>query len=198
MPINSNETIRRESIEEIDRMISHFSQKQALYNELDVCRRNIEYYSNPDLIIRGFTGKPLIVIGIILTALSASFFFSVLFFLIFAYAVTNQGEIMIPLYVLALGIVIGIVLIVSGKMTYNRFFIRNQDKKKDLINQNKSRLDQISDELINHYYAYGSCKTGYEYTEPKTLYRIWEKLVRGRADTINEAIKSIYRDQNFY
>ena len=97
MPINSNETIRRESIEEIDRMISHFSQKQALYNELDICRRNIEYYSNPDLIIRGFTGKPLIVIGIILTALSASFFFSVLFFLIFAYAVTNQGEIMIPL-----------------------------------------------------------------------------------------------------
>ena len=76
MPINSNETIRRESIEEIDRMISHFSQKQALYNELDICRRNIEYYSNPDLIIRGFTGKPLIVIGIILTALSTSFFFS--------------------------------------------------------------------------------------------------------------------------
>lgn len=43
---------RKSSLEEMDRMINYFSQKQAQYDEYDDCVEQIAYYSKPSTVVR--------------------------------------------------------------------------------------------------------------------------------------------------
>ena len=43
-----------------------------------------------------------------------------------------------------------------------------------------------------HYNSYGECPLGVEYSNPKTIERIYDMVQRGEADTIQEAVKQFY------
>lgn len=166
--------IRKNEIEELKSIISHFSLKTETYREYDSICLKVEQLNN---------GKSvrLLVWGIILTALGAFFSISS----IVESAVYNGLFALSFLFVFLPGIIMILFFIRHSK---------NYDKAKASCFK---KYSELSSELFNHYLKYKNCPIGVEYSNPDFLCFLLEKIYSGRADTIKEALNLVVDDSKY-
>lgn len=196
-PIAIQEKTRTESIEEMNRMIQYFGQKQQQYDEYDDCVEKINYYSNPNSIVKvsGNRGTTQITIGIVMVCLTLFFGgFPALFSL---FALGGSYDISSPLAILfffTAFMVGGVVLVVLGVSKNSEYSRLVRQERANLLSKYDERLTELANELQIHYKKYGYCATGPSYTNPKILSKLNELLALGRADTIKEAINLMHQE----
>ena len=167
--INTNNTVREDSMEELREMYNYFSVKADAYDELERLERHISQG-----VRIGKAGKVLGILLIILGGIVA----------VVGYSLGSVAGI-IGLLISGLGV----YMIVSRSKNYN--------KQVRTIAEEQQRLGELADELILHYNNYGPCPIGIEYTDPKSLEAIYEVIRQGRADTPKEAINLLGHDAHF-
>lgn len=155
---------RSESIEEINKMIAHFSKKSNEYKEYDNLISNIPRLQRRKAVA-------LLVWGIIFTIISSI------------------------ILMLSGGATFGVVLLVIGILMIIGQILINVSRR-NRLNESYHRLSIVSEELFNHYNAYGMCLLGPEYTNPEILTRIKETILGGRADTPKEALNVLLDDMH--
>lgn len=185
--------MRTAEVDELDHMIEYFGKKQDLYDEVTDCENKVDYYSNPNVVFKGFTGRPLKVIGLILTIVSCV--------LCYISAIVASMVKNIYLYiivaVLALFIAAGVILIIAGVKKSNRFYLNSNFKKALIVKDNKLRIVELQAELYEHYENYGYCCIGFEYSNPLILNLIRNTIVSGQADSIKEALNILKQNERF-
>lgn len=185
--------MRAAEIEDLDHMIDYFGQKQDLYDEVADCEKNVEYYSNPNVVFSGFTGRPLKVMGLIHTIISGILFFITAM----VGMVVDNIYVNIIVALLTLSVVAGVILIVAGVKKSNRFYLNSNFKKAVIVKENKLRIVELQSELYEHYENYGYCCIGFEYSNPLLLNVIRNTIISGQADSIKEAINILKQDERF-
>ena len=58
----------------------------------------------------------------------------------------------------------------------------------------RTRINELAQELTQHFRAYGYCPVGPEYTNPSILQQIMSVIQSGRAETPKEAINVLLDD----
>ena len=204
--LGQQEQTRKESLNELNRMIQFFGQKQQQYDEYDACGERITYLSDPktQVRIRASGGKPLKIIGIILMAgcLPLALIISSIFtvYLESMFSSSNEaGAAWTILFVLILFLALagGLTLLIIGILKNSNYASEQRKQKAIQLQQTKERLATLADELTAHYRSYGYCAVSPEYTNPKILETIKEKVWSGRADTIKEAINIMLQDEHY-
>lgn len=170
---NDNNEKRNETLAELSKMHEHFSKVQSKYDEIDQINEMLPKLNR--------IGKiPMLVFGCI--ALTIAIILTVVVCVNFSgFYDYNNGMLSLYCYMFYMA---GIGLIVG-------FIIFNNVRKKRIQNYN-DRLEQLAGELMFHYNSYGECPLGVEYSNPKTIERIYDMVQRGEADTIQEAVKQFY------
>ena len=203
-PVAQQGDIRQASIAEIDRLIRYFSQKQAQYDEYDICCEKITFYSNPrsSAAVKGGSGTLFLVFGLIMAIGGGTFSYYSLIVLLAAYQTVSQGKeftseyfmymalFLIPLVVFILGAVF-IILSIIKRRSHNR---KVKSEKERLLAHYEERSDALVNELITHFRNYGNCPVEAAFTNPRVLSLMHEALIRGRADTIKNAIYVLFMD----
>ena len=87
----------------------------------------------------------------------------------------------------------GVVVMLIGLALIGGF-IAFEVKRKKQVQSVKERLENVENELTQHYQACANCQIGPEYTHPAVLERIHGLIQSGRADTIKEAINLMLSD----
>lgn len=175
---------RIDAINEINRMIDYFSQKQNQYDEYDRCSQTIAVKKNGPSSALLVWGIVLIILGILLitgwipTIIRQN--------PSFIYLIQNRQKDIFVSIILLLVLFAGIVMVVIYKMIDKRMH------KEMYIAV--SRMNTLALELTDHYNDYGFCFVGPEYTNPEILKLIANVLKAGRADTIKEAINVLLDD----
>lgn len=189
-PYSQQESIRKETLVEIDRMIEYFDQKQKLYDEYDSCIEDIEYYEDPKTrVTLESTGKVRRILGIIFTIIG----FVSTDIAVFIHRVSKDGNVG-GIICCATILITGILCLVFGIRASVVFRRAEREGKEELINETEEKLNKITEELIQYYQEYGYCPTGPSYTNPKILRKLRELIYMGRADTIKEAINTMLQD----
>ncbi len=184
--------MRKESINELDRMIMFFGRKQKKYDEYDACSEMLAFLANPQARVKVniIWGRPYKIWGIIimLCSLPAALFFGFYF---------EEGSFTAFLTVLLIILVFGLLLLIVG-IIKNRLYEKEQKfQKETLLRQNQDRIADLATELKTHYNAYGYCTVGSAYTNPKILSAIKNMICSGRADTIKEAINVMINNEQY-
>ena len=196
-PIALQEKTRTESIAEMNIMIRYFGQKQKQYDEYDDCVEKINYYINPNSIVKvsGNRGTTQITIGIVRICLTLFFGgFPALFSL---FALGGSYDISSPLAILfffTAFMVGGVVLVALGVSKNSEYSRLVRQERANFLSKYDERLTELASELQIHYNNYGYCATGPSYTNPKILSKLNELLALGRADTIKEAINLMHQE----
>lgn len=166
--IDARKNTRNAELTELERMMRHFSQKNAQYEEYDRLSAELDLYAK---------GKhhALLVWGIIVSVLGM-LLCSVLYF-----GTVGEAQYM------ALFLFLAGQAMVVGYIVYSVRYT----KRKETIT---SRYDAVSYELFEHYCAYGICAVGCEYTNPTNLAAVSRTIRSGRADTIKEALNVLVED----
>lgn len=167
---------RQDSINELAKMISYFSEKTDLYQEYDVDQNKLAY------LMKG-TGKAPLVWGIIITAI---FGFSAVVSFLSVFSDGLSLGWMIGLGIQSFFVLLGILLIVV--------YIVKSSKNKSETASYRTRLADIAYELTNHYVNYGFCALGAEYTNPAILVKVADVIRSGCADNPKEAINTLLND----
>ena len=169
------DAIRQKSIVDMNNLINYFSQKQQQYNEYDSVTESIS-----QLLGRHRKPVPLLVWGIIITVLSSVFLLS------FKDVKDMPGFkiFLIVSVIIGLGMIAGFILLSIRASNYN----------KNKLKSDVERQAELSEELANHYYAYGYCPVGMEFTNPTILRTIADNIRQGRADTPKEALNNLLDD----
>lgn len=169
--------VRNSELAEIDRMIKYFSLKSAQYAEYDrLC----------PMVNKAIKGEKvgLLVWGIIVLLLG----FILLIFTLLGWSSAKDLASVIPALFMYLSIGVGLIV---GHIFYAKSF----KKKASNIYQ---LYDQLTNELFEHYKAYGYCPIGPEYTNPSNLVSIFNTIRSGRADTTKDAINVLVEDSYRY
>ena len=209
--LSQSQNLRKESLEEIDRMISYFGEKQALYDEYDNCVGQILYYSDPSSDVK--LDKPEFV----LCAKGKNSVYLGLITIICGLMVWigswpepfTDGELVNTIFsIIGFSIVIaGFVWMCIGihiRKNYNRSYRKYLADTKREKQAERERLIKHYEErrhgmvyLLNEYYKnYGYCPIAAEYTNPKILKKIREPIYIGRADTIKEAMNLLFAENH--
>lgn len=189
-PMNAmqmQENNRKDALAEMTKLIDHFGQKQAQYDEYDICIENLNILSNPRAPLRGnfgISGTPFIIIGAIVMGLGIELV-----------ALTSLGG-----SVGATGALF--VLLGSGSLAAGIVLKVMRNKKikayrENMLLQCQNRYNELSNELSNHYRAYGYCPMSPELTNPKTLSKLRDIIWQGRADSIKESINILRMDEHY-
>ena len=186
---------------ELDRMISYFGQKQALYDEYDKCIENIKFLNDPRNKVKvkaGIPGLPFIISG----AFLAPNFIAFLLMCLFAYGwvkadtpghqVDNQAT--VTMFSIAIiGILISIAAIVFGIIMNIKRKKKYKEARASMLKQNADRLNVLVNELSANYNQCGSCVVSSLYSNPGILLKIREIISSGRASSINDAINLLHQ-----
>lgn len=173
---------KEECIDELTRILGHFSKVQPTYDNYDNnlrirAEKAGEYNSSNDpddlynkiylfLYALGFT---LTVMGFVFWASSGEF-------------IKQWGWFVSGNIAGSIGVFLSVV-----KARYMRRL------RREIIECDTARAS-LATELTKHYANYGYCIIGPEYTNPKILDKIIGNLRYGRANTLNDAIKILYHD----
>ena len=172
MGMNRNMISERErsaSLNELNRMAQHFSQKQDQYDEYDRVSDQIDTLSGP-------RSHALLVWGIILLALMGSSS-------LIAAISTHDSKAWLWFAICC----------IPGVLMITGYILRGVYLKSRLRNC-YARYDELSEELEQHFVSYGYCPVGMEYSNPKILELIYNVIRQGRADTPKEAINVLLID----
>lgn len=194
-PLGQQEITRRETLNELDRMIKFFGRKEKKYDEYDACSEMIAYLNDPKARVKVnmIWGRPFKIWGIIL--MSCSFPIALVFASEFGSPGNPVYQNAIPFFIIFL--IAGLILLIVG-IIKNGIYESEQIKQKDLLlRQNQDRIVELSTELMKHYNAYGYCAVSSAYTNPKILSAIRDMVYSGRADTIKEAINVMIQDEHY-
>ncbi len=168
--------MRKESLNELSRMIDYFGRKQQQYIEYDQCNARL------NKIMRGTSAAPL-VWGIIISS------FTLLPLLLLASELvagrTRSGN-LVGFITFGFVFLIGIGLIV---LYICKKAGRGKEKTRLL-----ARVGQLATELTSYFMAFGYSPLGAEYTNPEILTRIADVLRSGRADSPKEAVNIMLVD----
>lgn len=166
---------REKNLNEITRMINHFSPKVDIYQDYENCKTDIVRYSRSSV-------APL-VWGIIV----------VLFGLIPAFgAITaNYKDTIIQNAIIA-GV---LILIGAGLIT---LFILKKVYNKKKVDALYEKLGELSTELNLLYNGFSNCVLPAEYTDPRILFKIQSLIVSGRCITIGNALNAMLAVRNTY
>ena len=174
---------KEECIAELTRTYWYFNTMHAEYDEYDACIRNSNFASREyrkrtrhDSDETNFSiffcavGTALFIVGIVIWLLFEESFYKSILWLIIGSLIGSAG-----------------VLMWIKEDSINRILRKE-------IKNNTSRQVQLAKELTKYYKNYGYCIIGPQYSNPKIIWRILENLKSGRADTLQNAIKLLYRD----
>ncbi len=200
--MGQQEITRKESLNELDRMIKYFSQKQDKYDEYDACNERISFLSNPKTTVRVnvMGGKPLKIIGIIMMAGCLPVTIFIFFFIANEFGLNLIGTdigVVVFVVVLMLVLLAGGTLLVLGILKNSSYMSEQRKQKAIQLADTQKRLDELGNELIAYYQAYGYCAVSSSYTNPKILATIRDTVWSGRADTIKEAINVMIQDAHY-
>lgn len=192
--------VRQSETDELERMINHFSQKQAQYDEYDQVMRRLDPANRKKRV-------GLLVWGIIFCFISA------VLFLVF-YSLSRSLSYGHPGYYSYASAIFkpsyragyssntapmwlcGIVFF--GGLTMIIMFIITSVVRANNYSRALSRYEALSAELMDHYSAYlasrGHCLVSPEYTNPHNLAEILNVIRSGRADTIRDAVNILVED----
>ena len=166
---------RDKNLNEIARMINHFSPKIDVYQKHDKCISEINRYSR--------TSVAPLVWGIILSVVGLFVTYS---------AITAKYKDNIIAY----SIIAGIFLLAGAGLIFMFVFKKKTHKtKKDAL---YAELREVSNELSLIYNGFSNCILPAEFTDPRILYKIQSLIVSGRCMTINNAINSMLTYSNNY
>ena len=168
--------MRKESLNELSRMIDYFGRKHPQYHEYDNCNARL------NKLMRGTSVAPL-VWGIIICVFNSIFLLILLseFFSRKGRSSSYGGIIFFGLFFL---VGVGLIVLYICKSAG-----RGKEKTRLL-----ARIGQLAQELTQYYIAFGYCPLGAEYTNPEILTRVADVLRSGRADSPKEAINIMLVD----
>ena len=177
--------LRRQSLEEMLRLIQYFSKKAPQYDEYErLNTRLIELDKDRFLGLRK--------LGQILLAIFSPF---IAIFLIFYFSQRSElkadPDYSITEVIVAFAI-IGVILLICIWLITLPIFDRK--KRREEAGRIIMRQVAISGELGEYYREFGPCIVGYEYTNPRVLQMIAQTIENGRADTPKEAINRLLED----
>lgn len=173
--------IRNQSLEEINRMIEYFGNKQVLYDEYEQIQYQIEKLNpQPDPNETWLQGY--------LRSYRKNFlpFIFIVPLILFGATVASTG---------GAGILAGLLFIGIGVLLFI-YVVNKHNTKTEEIDQSYQSLSRITNELKEHYRSYGPCAVGYEFSNPKILEEIAHIIECGRADTIKEALNRLLEDHH--
>ena len=166
--VNMRYNVRSSEMNEVDRMINYFSQKNDLYAEYEsLCARLDPRFKKKKV--------GLLVLGIIAGIIG-------FYVAVFGISLKSAGTI-------GFG-----VLMIAGGAVMIFGFIRSSSARNENYSKTYSRFDEVSNELYNHYLNYGPCLVSAQYTNPSNLRIILDTIRSGRADTIKEAVNILVED----
>lgn len=164
---------RDKNLNEIARMINHFSPKIDIYQKHDKCISEINRYSR--------TSVAPLVWGIIVAVIGLFVTYS---------AITAKYKDNIIAY----SIIAGIFLLAgAGLIVLFVFKKKTHKSKKEAL---YAELRELSNELNLIYNGFSNCVLPSEFTDPRILYKIQSLIVSGRCMTINNAINSMLTYSN--
>lgn len=175
--IQRTSDLRAQNLDEIDRMIGYFGQKQALYDEIEMLFAEIQKLKDePDAPYDTSTGNALYCFFYFVFRKAFLFIMGV-WLIIMGLSTLSQPD----------GASAGLFFaVIGGLVLYLAIKLRNSRLNK--IEQYDQRCKQIASELKEYYQGYGPCVVGSEYSAPKILVELKSIIESGRADTIKEAI----------
>lgn len=192
-PVTSSYNVQQKDaktacLNELDRMINYFEKKQSVYDQYDLCVKNIEYYSNPgtQIKISAGTGTVILVAGIVLTVNGFVDLTGLgcLYKALSDRLASASGIRIIFLLVL----LAGLILVITGKDKLTKNRNKRRDEKQRLIEENGKKLSELNIELNEYYKMYGNCLLDLAYTNPKILKELRKLISMGKADSIEKAV----------
>ena len=166
---------REANLNEIAKMINHFSPKLEVYQDYEKCYQDILKYNNRSV-------APF-VWGILIMLQSFAAFFL---------ATSSKFKDTIMMYVIA-----GLVILLIGAAFVALYFIkkkRNAQKLEVLF----EKFEELSNNLKIIYNGYSNCALPSEYTDPRLLYQFQSMIYQGRVFSIGAALNSMLAAPNVY
>lgn len=171
------ETSRQREIAVLKNMIRHFSVKQEQYDQCDKCGAQVnETYKS--------RGIALIVFGCILLA---------------------ESLVLLPMYISLMeesigGALLGMLSAMISAMIPGAlmlfFGIKRKNNNAKTHRDAVARYESLSRELLGHYHAYPNCPVGPEYTNPRILVLVLQKLQSGRVDNLMDSLNRVMKDSH--
>jgi len=168
-PSREDHTAEREAnLNEIAKMINHFSPKLEVYQDYEKCYQEILKYTNRS--VAPFVWGILVILH--------SF---VAFFL----ATSSKFKNTIMMYVIA-----GLVIFLIGAAFVALYFIKKKRhaQKLEVLFE---KFEELSNNLKIIYNGYSNCALPAEYTDPRLLYQFQSMIYQGRVFSIGAALNSL-------
>lgn len=166
-PVGNEYDQRAEAMDRMTRMIRHFSEKRAEYEELESVASRMSRE-------QAGIGKTPLIIGILLTVVG-----------ILLLARQNDPS-KAPTFIL--------MVLLPGLILIGLFILRVVLTRKKLAALS-ARRNELLDILHRHYDAFPYCPVGFEYTHPADLESLYDILRQGKATSIKEALNLFFREQ---
>lgn len=178
----SGETVRKNSLEEFERMFAYFNKKQAEYDEYDAAIQRIDALKDARISI----------FSIILTVIGLGFLVVWLwaFISIFDFRMPEGGGILGFIISIICFLLPAIITLAIGLprliYTIRKVVLRNRELPGLLI-----RADELEDELTKYFEEYGYCAIGIELSNPRIVRAIYDNIRQGMADSPKEAVNCL-------
>ncbi len=166
---------REANLNEIAKMINHFSPKLEVYQDYEKCYQEILKYTNRSV-------APF-VWGILIMLQS---------FVAFFLATSSKFKDTIMMYVIA-----GLVIFLIGAAFVALYFIKKKRhaQKLEVLFE---KFEELSNNLKIIYNGYSNCALPAEYTDPRLLYQFQSMIYQGRVFSIGAALNSMLAAPTVY
>jgi len=166
---------REANLNEIAKMINHFSPKLEVYQDYEKCYQEILKYNNRSV-------APF-VWGILIMLQSFAAFFL---------ATSSKFKDTIMMYVIA-----GLVIFLIGAAFVALYFIKKKRhaQKLEVLFE---KFEELSNNLKIIYNGYSNCALPAEYTDPRLLYQFQSMIYQGRVFSIGAALNSMLAAPTVY
>lgn len=174
--------VRQQSLVEMHKMLDHFSKKTNEYNEYDQLNDRLA------VMLRGYSAAGM-VWGIILVVIFGLWTLAGFGGAIAAVEEGNATALiscLISVFFLFVISAVGVMLIVLN--------VLGRKKHHQKVDWCRDRINDLAEELTQHFHAYGYCPIGPEYTNPYILQQLTSIIQSGRAETPKEAINVLLDD----
>lgn len=166
---------REVNLNEIAKMINHFSPKVDVFQDYENCYKDILKYTKRSV-------APF-VWGI-LTILHS--------FIVFFLAFTSKFKNTILIYS-----IVAIVILLFGAALIALYFIKKK-KHAQKLEELYVKFQELSDQLKIIYNGYSNCALPSEYTDPRLLYQFQSMIYQGRVFSIGAALNSLLAAPGVY
>ena len=166
---------REANLNEIAKMINHFSPKVDVFQDYENCYKDILKYTKRSV-------APF-VWGILVILHS---------FIVFFVAFTSKYKNSIMIYS-----IIAIVVLLFGIGLIALYFIKKK-RHRAKLEELYVRFQELSDQLKIVYNGYSNCALPSEYTDPRLLYQFQSMIYQGRVFSIGAALNSLLAAPGVY